>query len=195
VWAATRFEPQVRQAARKCADKFPSARFREALQHAYERVLIYAGSPVPGDADSGMLDDWEAAVDGDQDQLDRFVLQALNCDLLDWAKLRIARARREASYDDLDSDQPPAQAGADWNWNQVRTRGANASRRLAGSDRSKPDYGFSASDYPYLYAREVEGVTVEELAERDGVTVRTVNRKLWTERQHLRSIVGAGTAS
>ena len=87
---------------------------------------------------------------------------ALNCDLLDWAKLRIAKVRREMSFDEMDRI---GQSAAD-------------------------DYGFSARDLPYLCGREVEGLTVMQLAEREGVSPRTVKRQTRAERARLEAITG-----
>jgi hypothetical protein len=180
VYAVRRFGPQISQAARNVRGKYGQwVEQWEAERHATERVMVYCGPPVPGDADSGMHDEWEARVNGDQERLNAYVLQALNCDLLDWAKAKVREARR-TSPEDI----------AGWNWNAARTQRADAQRQLSAADRSLPDLGFKASDYPYLYAREVEGLTVMQLAEREGVSPRTVKRQTRAERARLEAIVG-----
>jgi len=57
--------------------------------------VIYAGNPIDGDADAGQIEEWTEQVKGNPDQLDRFVLQALNCDLLNYARGRLRQNKRE----------------------------------------------------------------------------------------------------
>jgi hypothetical protein len=179
VYAVRRFGPQIGQAARNVIGKYGKwITQSEAERYATDRVMVYCGPPVPGDADSGMHDEWEASVGGNPEQLDRYVLQALNCDLLNWARGRVREARRTSAPDI-----------AAWEWNSVNNEKATAQRALASADRELPDYGFSAADYPYLYAREVEGLTVMQLAEREGVSPRTVKRQTRAERERFDALM------
>jgi hypothetical protein len=87
--AVKRFDSQIRQAANNVHAKYGGwVSFREAESVAQELVLGYANGKPGGPNDAGRLPDWEMDCKGDPDQLDRFVLHALNCDLLDYAKVK-----------------------------------------------------------------------------------------------------------
>jgi len=91
---AARFRAQIDQAARNVQAKY--GRWMpdwDARSFAAERVLVYAGEPRPKDSRAGKLDDWETQVNGDPDQLDRYVLRALTSDLLNYSRGKV-RARR-----------------------------------------------------------------------------------------------------
>jgi hypothetical protein len=92
-----RFRPQIRQAVYAIRTLYDSWRFgwQEVYNFAAERVCIYAGKPDDHDADAGKLDDWEIDVKGDPNQLDRYVLHALNRDLADWARAEVRRRARQ----------------------------------------------------------------------------------------------------
>jgi hypothetical protein len=91
-----RFRAQIAQAARTINDKLPDyAPHDDALSYARLRVLVYAGEPDIKDADAGKLPVWEDRAQFDFNEVDRFVLAALNADLMDWADKRARQVRRE----------------------------------------------------------------------------------------------------
>jgi hypothetical protein len=90
----SRYRAQINQAARNINGKYGAwAPEWAARDHARLRVLIYAGPPDVNDADAGQLPAWEDKAQFDFNEVDRYVLRALNCDLLDWAKARVRRGR------------------------------------------------------------------------------------------------------
>lgn len=156
-----RFRLQIRQAARNITADFPylfrgERGFSEVRNYAAERVMVYAGSRIDGDADAGMLDEWEADVMGNPDQLDRYVLRALNCDLKDYAKSKLRQKRRET----------PAEPA------NMKASGYVSAGNLDG--------------YPVLRMRYVEGLTQDQIAKELKVAVRTVKRRMADERKRYR---------
>jgi hypothetical protein len=72
-------------------------RREDARERAEDLVRGYAGDER-GPNDMGSLDDWEAQVNGDQDELDRIVLGTLNRDLSNSAQsAKRAREREKAA--------------------------------------------------------------------------------------------------
>jgi len=97
----TRFRAQIRQAASNVKAKYGEWVPRwEAEAFAEERVMMYAAEhPTPGNSRAGKLADWEDAVKGDPNQLDRYVLRALTCDLFNYARAKVRRVRREKAIE------------------------------------------------------------------------------------------------
>jgi hypothetical protein len=156
-----RFWLQIEQAARNLAGKFPhlfgnESAFREAQNYAAERVVVYAGSPTEGDSDAGQLAEWEDQVKSDPDQLDRFVLQALNSDLLDYAKARLRQNRRELP---------------------LAPESIKASGYVSGGNLDA---------YPVLHMRYAEGKTREQIARELGVPLARVKRMISAETKRYR---------
>jgi hypothetical protein len=120
-WLYWRFKPQIIQAVSNTKSKYGKWVRREELrQQAAARVVEYE--------DSGQLESWEGDVGGDPDQVDRYVLRALNCDLLDHAKKLVRAKRREIVTDqDVKSEygqQPesPEDAAIWVSWPMLRLR-------------------------------------------------------------------------
>jgi len=151
-----RYWPQIEQAARNLAARFPflfrsEIALREAKNYAAERIVIYAADPIDGDADAGQLEEWTEQVKGNPDQLDRFVLQALNCDLLDYAKAKLRQNRRET----------PVEPG-----------GFAVSGYVSGGN---------LDDYPVLHMRYAEGMTRVQIARELRVPLSRVKRMISAE--------------
>ena len=155
-----RFQFQVDQAVRNVRAKWGrwiddiDARDKgeDAAQYARQRLIEY---------DSGSeMDNWESKVDGNPDQLDRFVLRALNCDLHDWAK-KLKRQRERLSLTDpqyMESEQA----------------------QLYSKEMSPEDNAIWRS-WPLLELRFRYGYTNREIADALGVSTRTVDRRMAEE--------------
>ena len=151
-----RYWPQIEQSARNLAAKFPflfrsEIALREAKNYAAERVVIYAGNPIDGDSDAGQLEEWTEQVKGNPDQIDRFVLRALNCDLLDYAKAKLRRNKRETLV---------------------------APESLAVSGYIS---GGNLDDYPVMHMRYAEGMTREQIARELKMSLARVKRMISAE--------------
>jgi len=77
-WLACRFQFQLSQAVRNVRGKYggwiKGENAKDIWQHGRLTLVEYDRA--------GQLDSWEADVDGDPYQLDRYVLRALGCDLM-----------------------------------------------------------------------------------------------------------------
>ena len=109
---------------------------------------------------SGKIDDWEADHSGDQNQVDRYMLQELTCDLFDWAK---GVHRRKQADKRIVSD--------------ARERG----RSQVGLRAESLDDRIVWVSWPYLELRHVYGLTVAEIAEEKGVSRSTARRRIADE--------------
>lgn len=148
VW---RFTAQIGQAVRNVNAKYGRwVKIVDLRQQAFLEVIGYD--------QLGKLDDWEMDVKGDPDQLDRFVLQALNCDLLNFADKTMRRIKRE------DSKRPDAPI-----LSQARP-----------TDESVEDRTIWVS-WPTLELRFRYNLTDREIAERLGISLRTAKRRIATE--------------
>lgn len=168
--AIERFMPQIKQAAKNATRKYPSLRSDalsqdpkkadEEIAPEWTNLLGVAAEQVVRLLDSGQIAEWEAGVGGDQNQVDRYVLQALNKDMLDYA--------RKVIHDD------------------DRTRLAGKYRPDSGAvgDWTEPDTG-DLSEYPLLRMKHGEGLTQDEIAERLGIPARTVRREMKRERDRF----------
>ncbi|HEY2578420.1 MAG TPA: sigma factor-like helix-turn-helix DNA-binding protein [Streptosporangiaceae bacterium] len=161
----SRFRAQIDCAVIKLCKKWMSIDPADARSYACERVLIYAGEPMPDDSDAGQLPEWETVVKGDPNQLDRYVLRALNCDLLNWAAKRARNARNieeiavKPVRDDGDDEWVPTIA-------DVYPRGSSVYPATEGTLR----------EYPLLRMIYGDGYTIAEIAEQLGKSARTVKR-------------------
>jgi Winged helix-turn-helix DNA-binding len=142
-----RFRLQIAQAVRNARGRF--GRWIDLAD-----LWQQAGRTVTEYDVSGQIDDWDADVSGDPDQLDRFVLRALNGDLSNWADGIVRRKRRESLNDDL-------------SWVQAEDRPA--------------DYGAAWISWPTLGMRFRHGMTNREIATELGISVSTVNRRIAAE--------------
>lgn len=170
-WLSDRFQFQLSQAVSNVQGKYgqwvSGENAKDLWQHSRMMLTEYDRT--------GQLDSWEADVDGDPNQLDRYVLQALNGDLSNWAAKLVRRARGE---DDLIEDEK-VKAGE---YGRTRTGGK-------ASDRAGKEYrneirprGESVEDiamwisWPTLELKFRQGLTKREIAKLRGVSVRTVDR-------------------
>lgn len=116
-WLFWRFKPQIDQAARNTKAKY-------GRWVSWEELRQEGFACVAGYDDSGQLDSWESEVNGDPDQLDRYVLQALNGDLLNYAKkqVRAARADQEVKSEYGQSPDSPGDEAIWVSWPMLRLR-------------------------------------------------------------------------
>lgn len=145
-----RFVLQVEQAVRNTRGKWggwiDEHDAKDLEQFAWESVIQYDGN--------GQLDDWEAKLNGDPDQLDRFVLTALNRDLADWARA-LNRAKKRTLVTDPE----------------------DISRTEATQRAEMPDDVIMWVDWPTLEMRFRYLYTVKEISKLRGVSMRTTNRR------------------
>jgi hypothetical protein len=158
-WAVARFLPQIEQAVRNARVSFSKLLggqqgYDDAWNFAAQRVAIYAGEipPTGRDSDAGQLDEWEEQVKGDPDQLDRFVLRALNMDMLNYGRDRLRRNKRETPVE-------PEKFGSVTGY--ITTGNLDA--------------------YPVLRMRYAEGKTREQIAGELKVPLARVKRMLSAE--------------
>jgi hypothetical protein len=196
----SRFRPQIDHAAEKCASTFcawdskteswsylvPRA---DIWQHACCRILTYAGEPSPRDNDAGKLADWEIMVKGDPNQLDRYVLKALNCDMQDFARKERRRLKRDYLADP--SEPSHAVKGA---CEQSDDDGTGLNDELNALSwnyqpevlrRFEPGQLDPLESCPTLRMRYEYGFTVAEIAKMTGKTCRTVERMIKAEKDQL----------
>ena len=101
-----RFRHQVDQAVRNTLARY--GRWIEAedlRQYAQERLLEYRRL--------GKVAQWRAKVGEDENQLDRYALRDLNCDLADWVRKAMRRMSRESLVSGLDNASPLAESPED----------------------------------------------------------------------------------
>jgi len=119
--------------------------------------MIYAGKPIDGDSDAGQLDEWIEQVKGNPDQLDRFVLQALNYDMLNYARGRLRQNKRETP---------------------VEPEGFAVSGYVSGGNLNA---------YPVLRMRFVEGMTRVQIARELKVPLARFKRMISAETKRFES--------
>jgi hypothetical protein len=154
----------------------------EARSHANERLAIYAGPDNGAWADSGALERWEKETD-DQDELDRYVLRALNCDLTDYGRKLIRDKQREPQpvrkADETDNDGALVSYFA----------GLLDSKSFEDWEYMRDSGRFPRQDYPLLYALKVDGLTRAEvetlLREQAGWTQDEFQARLAAEKAAL----------
>jgi hypothetical protein len=150
-----RFRFQIAQAIRNARSKFGRwVSMHDLVQQARQLVIEYDRS--------GELDDWEADVSGDQNELDRYVLRALNTDLTQWALKVVRRKSRESLVSDVLMDRGER-------INQARP-----------AEESTEDIVMWIS-WPMLELKLRYGMAVKEIAKVTGVSSRTVNRRMAEE--------------
>lgn len=169
---AHRFQLQIDQAVRNRRVRLAANRMtgqtEDLRQYAYQRLIEYD--------QSGELDDWREQVKNDPDQLDRFVLQALNGDLGNWIAKGI-RARKGEQKFIRGKIQETRERG------RTRTKSTKAGTRsgfgiseIRSEDESPEDIAIWLS-WPTLEGRFRYGLTIREIAEARGQSVRTTNRR------------------
>jgi hypothetical protein len=159
-----RFHFQIKSAVDSLWTSFAGVlkrHYPEAWQAAYKLVIEYDRA--------GLIDTWEADNSGDQNQVDRFMLRELSCDMKDWA-IWFVRNFVRSGEDDFPDDyedsftfgdtEPPVEYQVIWNdlWRR----------------------------WPYLDLRFRHGRTVEQIAEIEGVSSRTVKRQIAEEKIRAR---------
>lgn len=145
-----RFVLQVEQAVRNTRGKWGQWIDR----HDAEDLEQYAWLEVSGYDRKGELDDWEAKVNGDPNQLDRFVLSALNRDLANWAK-KLHRAKQRLTV----------------------TSPEVIERTEIASKDPTPGEAVIWLSWPTLELKFRYGYTMREIAKIKGVSLRTANRR------------------
>jgi hypothetical protein len=169
-YLANRFQFQIAQAVRNTRGSYGEwvvtregrgdkqvEKWDDLRQEAYQALAGYD--------QSGQLDQWEADVDGDPDQVDRYVLQALNRDLSNWAMKIVRRGRgQERLFDDVKLG--------------VRT--------LVYQPEESVEDSATWISWPTLGLRFKEGLTVREIASMRGVSVRTTEQRMAHEMAEAR---------
>jgi hypothetical protein len=117
---------------------------------------------------SGQLDDWEADVSGEPDQLDRYVLRALNCDLGNWAAKLVREKRREPQPDEY-----------------MERRLKHIPYRPRPTEETVETFVFW-HEWPTLEMRFRFRMTDREIANATGVSVPTVRRRTDREMKNAR---------
>jgi hypothetical protein len=147
-WLSDRFQFQLSQAVRNVQGKYgrwvKGENVKDLRQYGEMMLIEYERK--------GQLDSWEADVDGDPDQLDRYVLAALNGDLLNWMEKLVRSRRREALSADYQT--------------QIRP-----------TDESVEDT-ITWVAWPTLGLRFKWQLTVAEMARSLGISESTVKRRL-----------------
>jgi hypothetical protein len=196
-WSVQRFRPQINQAVRNIISKFPllladkmiegtkkkdTNNREEAEFWAMRRVAVYAGEVKPDgkDSDYDQLVNWEDQVKGNPDQLDRFVLQALNRDMVDWAKSKLGYIKRRHETNLLDEDENISP-------DLTTTGGIGANKGTRTVADSSPDTG-KLEDFPLLAMRHGEGMTEQQMARKLGVSLKTIKRRIAEELERFREI-------
>jgi hypothetical protein len=184
--AASRFRHVLRQAAYAAWRKFPGVlSLDDARSYANERLALYASDGDGSSADSGALRGWQEAVselDDPHAALDRYVMQALTCDLSDYARGLINRKGSEIPAGDGERQ------GVDPN-DETRP---NPREFLVGLLNAKSwdewrwmdRHGWLAS-FPMLKALHIDGMTREEMAETLGWSTATLDRRIAEEKEAL----------
>jgi hypothetical protein len=170
----SRYRAQIAQAARTINAKLPGyAPHDDALSYARLRVLVYAGAPDINDADAGQLPAWEDKAQFDFNEVDRFVLAALNADLLNWADKRARQARREGEPVPLSDAAVQEFLSPDLQYDgkafpTKRVKDAEPTGNLDG--------------YPILRAVHQDGLSRADVARLLGISLATVDRRIRQER-------------
>jgi hypothetical protein len=196
---ASRFTAVLRQAAYAAWRQFPGVlTLDEARSHANERLAVYAGPDDGSCAEAGALERWEKKTEGNESQLDRYVLHALNCDLLDYGRKLIRRAEREkpagdgsaCAYDEHDGSPGAApRPGADgkarvWRGDFFLTRLLDT-KSWEDWEYMRDSGQFEQSRYPLLYATKIDGLTRDEVADVTGWSLSTVKARIADEKRRL----------
>jgi hypothetical protein len=174
--AVTRFMPQIKSVASYTARKFPGFEEDDFLDYAVERVMVYAGEPVAGDAEAGRLPQWEETTGAQDSQLKKLIAWALTCDLKDYADKMIRQNRRSgmtglSAVPDYSADLVPS--GSDGYGKKFRVKD------------DEPDGSLEA--YPLLALKYGQDMTQEEIADELRISLRTVQRKLAAELARYKS--------
>ena len=159
-----RFEFQIIQAMRNFRRKFSGV-----VRRHNDDVWQFARMLVVEYDRAGKIDDWEADHSGDQNQIDRYMLRELTCDLFDWGKAFVRRLRAE-------EQQTPESVG--WGYSVIGPVEDGVIDRLTWAGRWRR--------WPYLELRFRQGRTVREIAEIKGVSTRTADRMLAEEMSDAR---------
>ena len=109
---------------------------------------------------SGKIDQWRAKTGGDRNQMDRYALRELNCDLADEVRKIIRRKSNEVLVAGLDN--VPSQA-------------------------ESPEDSAQWVSWPVLDMWIRWGMTIREIAEVKGVSRMTAQRMLDKEREEAKS--------
>lgn len=187
---AHRYKFQLRQAVRNVTGRYGGwldrHRRQDVWQFARQRLYEYEAS--------GELDRWDMDVKGDPNQMDRFVLQALNGDLANWAdsiKRKISKddLKHEASSFDPDIvNARPADPGRLEKKDQI-------ARRITVKSRDDDPTGNSVIwvSWPVLDLAIRHGLTGSEIARRMEISERTVQRRFADEMDEAKQAYGSMT--
>jgi len=173
----------LRTAAYKAWRTFPGVlSLDEARSYANERLSVYADPDDGSCADSGALERWEKDA-GSEDQLDRYVLQALNMDLIDYGRKLIGQVKHEVSA----SDAAQIVEHADTVHEQWRIIHLTELLDAKGyEDWTQMKTGGYLNDCPLLRAWKLDGMTQQEIADTLGWSLAKVERKIADEKAKVR---------
>jgi len=159
-WLTSRYKLQIEQAItnvrRRYGGWIKGEDVYDLWQYAWLALIVFD--------ETGLLDDWESNVGGNPNQMDRYVLRAVDCDLMDWAKKLYRRKRREWLEPGGDKD--------DW--------------RISPSAIESPEDAVMWVSWPTLGKLIRDGKTEQEIADDEGVSVRTVQRRAAKEKADAR---------
>jgi hypothetical protein len=182
-----RFHFQIAQAVRSFKSKWRKLCEQDneieadAMQFARQCVVEYDRS--------GELDDWQMIVKNDPNQLDRFVLQALNRDLIDWVKARLRQENRDAKLAEQDIQRQGFRRPV--SHYQAEIKGP----KFVGQLRPTEDDALNDimwKGWPYLDLRIRHNKTTREIARIMGVSVRTANTRMREEEDEAREALAEG---
>lgn len=187
-WSTVRrFWPQVCQAARNAAG--PAIHELEARRYARQRLLVYDGDS--DDADAGLIAEAEFRHNADPELVDRDVLRALNCDLLD--KVRKIRRGTERQVglggftvlpdEDLSDRGRDTARLVDRLSRDIAAR--STAHRVPLMFSGDADLGFDAREFPCLHRQVNLGYTISDIAAEDDVSKSTIDRRISDEKALL----------
>ncbi len=176
-----RFWLQIEQAVRNTKSKWGKwVSWSDLNQQARQFVIEYASS--------GLIDDWRYDLDGDETQVERYLLRELNCDLGNWLRKIVRRKRKEAqlasdTIGDLDVIIHRPQTASR---HRPRDPIQEGLRRVSRPWQESPHNVVMWVSWPTLEMRYRFGMTDEQIAGELGVSVKTVRRRAASEMSDAR---------
>jgi len=173
-WLGHRFQFQVNQAVdntKASYGRWMAKEIADLQQYAYQMLVEYD--------QSGQLDNWESDVSLDPDQLDRYVLRALNCDLGNWAA-RLVRSKRNDNALVEDEKLKAREYGRTRKGDETSKAGDEWRNAIRAREESVEDIVMWLS-WPTLGLKFRQGLTDKEIAKVLGVSVSTVRRRMGEE--------------
>jgi hypothetical protein len=178
---ASRFAAVLRQAAWAAWRQFPGVlTLDEARSYANARLSVYAGPDDGSCAEAGALERWEKKAES-EGQLDRFVLHALNCDLLDYARKLIRARRREIPAGNSTLSGWHDESAPD-GWRAGFLAAQLDAKAFEDWEHMRDTGHLDSSRYPVLYAIHIDGLTRQEVADALGWSLAAVKRQIEHEK-------------